>query len=82
METLPSGTPLDPDADPSLAPGNPAPHMNIDISARRPGEPLRYTGPHLCVTCAAQDRTVSVYLRAGDPAPDCPHCGPRALWEP
>jgi hypothetical protein len=56
--------------------------MNIDISARKPGESLLYTGPHLCVTCAAENRTVSVYLKTGNPAPECPQCGVRALWEP
>jgi len=82
METLPSGTPLNPDADPSLAPGKKSAKMNIDISARKPGESLLYTGPHLCVTCAAENRTVSVYLKAGNVAPECPQCGARALWEP
>jgi DNA-directed RNA polymerase subunit RPC12/RpoP len=82
MEQLPSGTPLDPQAAPSMDQGQPAPRMNIDISARRPGEPLLYTGPHLCVTCAGENRTVSVYLKAGEMAPDCPKCGSRALWEP
>jgi len=80
LETLPSGTPLDPSSDPTGASG--APRMNIDISARRPGEELLYTGPHLCVTCAAESRVVSVYLKAGEKAPECKHCGARALWEP
>ena len=79
METLPSGTPLDPGANPS---GSGPVRMNIDISARKPGEKLLYTGPHLCVTCAAENRTVSVYLKAGDLAPECGNCGSRALWEP
>jgi DNA-directed RNA polymerase subunit RPC12/RpoP len=56
--------------------------MNIDISPRNPGDSLLYTGPHLCVTCAAENRTVSVYLKAGEKAPECAHCGARALWEP
>ncbi|HVM32093.1 MAG TPA: hypothetical protein VMU88_03100 [bacterium] len=80
MDSLPSGTPLDPNAKPSMEGG--APRMNIDISPRRPGEPLLYTGPHLCVTCAGENRTVSVYMKAGEAAPDCPQCGSRALWEP
>jgi hypothetical protein len=79
LETLPSGTPLDPKANPSA--GVQA-KMNIDISARKPGENLLYTGPHLCVTCATENRTVSVYLKAGEKAPKCEHCGTRALWEP
>jgi hypothetical protein len=79
METLPSGTPLDPRADPSAGAGQ---KMNIDISARAPGEKLLYTGPHLCVTCAAENRVVSVYLKAGEKAPECAHCGARARWEP
>lgn len=73
METLPSGTPLNPD---------PKNRMNIDISARKPGEKILYTGPHLCVTCAEESRTVSVYLKAGETAPECKNCGSRALWEP
>jgi hypothetical protein len=81
MEHLPSGTPLNPDADPSMDGKKPA-KMNIDISARKPGEILLYTGPHLCVSCAAENRTVSVYLKAGNVAPECPQCGARALWEP
>ena len=81
METLPSGTPLDPNANPSANRPGPV-KMNIDISARKPGEKLLYTGPHLCVTCAAENRTVSVYLKAGDRAPECENCGSRALWEP
>ena len=80
METLPSGTPLDPQANPSAS-GAQA-KMNIDISARKPGEKLLYTGPHLCVTCAAENRTVSVYMKAGEKAPECSHCGTQALWEP
>ncbi len=79
METLPSGTPLDPQADPSTGAGQ---KMNIDISARKPGELLLYTGPHLCVTCAAENRVVSIYLKTGEKAPDCVHCGTRARWEP
>ena len=73
METLPSGTPLDPDR---------KDRMNIDISPRKPGEKILYTGPHLCVTCAEENRTVSVYLKAGDKAPECKNCGSRARWEP
>lgn len=73
METLPSGTPLDPDNKSK---------MNIDISPRKPGEKILYTGPHLCVTCAEENRTVSVYLKAGETAPSCKNCGPRARWEP
>lgn len=73
METLPSGTPLDPDKKNK---------MNIDISPRKPGEAILYTGPHLCVTCAEENRTVSVYLKAGEKAPLCVNCGARALWEP
>ena len=79
METLPSGTPLDPQANPSS--GTHA-KMNIDISPRKSGDLLLYTGPHLCVTCAAENRTISVYLKAGEKAPECAHCGTRALWEP
>ena len=73
MDTLPSGTPLDPDN---------KNRMNIDISGRRPSEKLLYTGPHLCVTCAEEGRTVSVPLKAGEIAPECRSCGKRALWEP
>jgi DNA-directed RNA polymerase subunit RPC12/RpoP len=80
LETLPSGTPLDPNANPAAGSGNAK--MNIDISARKPGERLLYTGPHLCVTCAAENRIVSVYLKAAETAPECQHCGTRALWEP
>ena len=56
--------------------------MNIDISPRKSGDLLLYNGPHLCVTCAGENRTVSVYLKAGEKAPECAHCGTRALWEP
>ena len=73
METLPSGTPLDP---------NSKNRMNIDISARKPGEKILYTGPHLCVTCANENRIMNIYLKAGDTAPECKNCGSRALWEP
>ena len=79
MNSLPSGTPLDPQANPS---GGAHARMNIDISSRKPGEKLLYTGPHLCVTCAAENRTVNIYLKACDTAPECQHCGSRALWEP
>ena len=79
METLPSGTPLDPDANPSQ--GAKA-RMNIDISSRKPGEKILYTGPHLCVTCADENRVMNLYLKAGDLAPECLNCGSRALWEP
>ncbi|HVZ81467.1 MAG TPA: hypothetical protein VHE12_11830 [bacterium] len=82
METLPSGTPLDPQSDPSLSRGKEAARMNIDISARKPGEKFLYTGPHLCVTCAGEDRIMNRHFTAGETAPECPHCGPRALWEP
>jgi hypothetical protein len=75
METLPSGTPFDSGA-------SNRDHMNIDISPRKPGEKVLYTGPHLCVTCADAGRITSRPLRAGDPAPSCEHCGPRARWEP
>ncbi len=62
METLPSGTPLDPNN------GN---KMNIDISGRRPGEKFLYTGPHLCVTCAHENRTMNIYFEGRqDSAPD------------
>ncbi len=80
METLPSGTPLNPSADPSKDQAEP--RMNIDISPRKPGEPVLYTGPHLCVTCAQANRITSQYLKAGETAPECPHCGSEALWEP
>lgn len=73
METLPSGTPLD---------SNNKNKMNIDISSRKPGEKILYTGPHLCVTCAEENHTVSVYLKAGETAPSCKNCGSRASWEP
>lgn len=56
--------------------------MNINISARRPGELVLYTGPHLCVVCAEENRTVNLALKAGQTAPECPRCGPRAFWEP
>jgi len=56
--------------------------MNIDISPRKTGEKVLYTGPHLCVTCAEENRTVSIYLKAGETAPPCKNCGERALWEP
>jgi DNA-directed RNA polymerase subunit RPC12/RpoP len=74
METLPSGTPLNPKAENN--------RMNIDISSRKPGENLLYTGPHLCVTCASENRTVNLFLKAGEKAPECQYCGTRALWEP
>jgi hypothetical protein len=80
MDNLPSGTPLDPQARPSPSQG--AGRMNIDISARKAGEALLYTGPHLCVTCAEENRITSLYLKAGQTAPECPDCGPRARWEP
>jgi len=73
MTTLPSGTPLDPDH---------KGRMNIDISGRRVGDRLLYTGPHLCVTCAEEGRTMNVYLKAGETAPECKACGTRAVWEP
>ncbi len=73
LETLPSGTPFDPAAHP---------RMNIDISARKPGDVVLYTGPHLCVTCAQANRITNPYLKAGDRAPECPHCGAHARWEP
>ncbi len=56
--------------------------MNIDISSRQPGDVLLYTGPHLCVTCAQENRITNIYLKAGDTAPLCVHCGSRARWEP
>lgn len=80
METLPSGTPLDPNAKPSAGPGQGK--MNIDISARKPGEIILYTGPHLCVTCADENRIVNRFFKTGETAPECEKCGPRALWEP
>lgn len=80
LETLPSGTPLDPRANPSGPKGEA--RMNIDISARKPGEKFLYTGPHLCVTCAGEDRIMNRHFKAGETAPECPNCGPRALWEP
>ena len=73
MTTLPSGTPLDP---------NSKSKMNIDISGRKAGEKLLYTGPHLCVTCANENRIMNIYLKAGDTAPECKNCGTRAVWEP
>ena len=73
METLPSGTPLDP---------NSKSGMNIDISGRKPGEKLLYTGPHLCVTCANENRIMNRFLKAGETAPECGNCGSRAVWEP
>lgn len=79
LETLPSGTPLDPQADP--AKGAKA-RMNIDISGRKSGEKILYTGPHLCVTCADENRVMNIYLKTGEPAPLCKNCGSRALWEP
>ena len=82
METLPSGTPLDPNANPSMNSGQGKNRMNIDISARKPGEKILYTGPHLCVTCANENRIMNIYLKAGDTAPECKNCGSRALWEP
>ena len=56
--------------------------MNIDISGRKPGEKLLYTGPHLCVTCADENRVMNIYLKVGETAPDCENCGSRAVWEP
>jgi len=79
LETLPSGTPLDPQANPAL--GAKA-RMNIDISGRKPGEKILYSGPHLCVTCADENRVMNIYLKAGDLAPECKNCGSRAVWEP
>jgi hypothetical protein len=73
LETLPSGTPLDP---------NSKNKMNIDISARKPGEKFLYTGPHLCVTCADENRIMNRYFKAGEDVPKCENCGSRALWEP
>ncbi len=67
----------------SAQPGaNPKQEMNIDISARKPGENLLYTGPHLCVTCADENRIVNRYFKAGEKAPECDQCGSRARWEP
>ena len=80
MDNLPSGTPLDPKAQPSPSQGEV--RMNIDISARKAGEVLLYTGPHLCVTCAEENRITNLFLQAGQTAPECPHCGSRARWEP
>lgn len=85
MTNLPSGTPLDPNStNPSSSPAGPSGEakMNIDISGRKPGEKLLYTGPHLCVTCADENRVMNIYLKAGDIAPECKNCGPRAVWEP
>ncbi len=73
METLPSGTPLNPNS------GN---KMNIDISPRKPGEKILYTGPHLCVTCAQANRITNQYMKAGETAPECPQCGALTRWEP
>jgi hypothetical protein len=73
METLPSGTPFQPD---------PKNKMNIDISVRKPGEKFLYTGPHLCVTCADENRIMNRPFKAGDLVPECENCGPRALWQP
>jgi hypothetical protein len=73
LTNLPSGTPLDPKS---------TNKMNIDISGRKPGEKLLYTGPHLCVTCADENRVMNIYLKAGDIAPECKNCGTRAVWEP
>ena len=56
--------------------------MSIDISARKPGEKFLYTGPHLCVTCADEDRIVNRYFKEGDTVPECENCGPLARWEP
>jgi hypothetical protein len=84
LETLPSGTPLDPHSNPSsgtLGPSGQA-KMNIDISGRKAGEKLLYTGPHLCVTCANENHIMNLYLKAGDTAPPCANCGARAVWEP
>ncbi len=73
METKPSGT----------QPGtNQKKGMNIDISAREPGEKFLYTGPHLCVTCAEENRIVNRHFKEGDTVPECAQCGPRARWEP
>ena len=80
MQNLPSGTPLDPSAHPSLGQGES--RMNIDISPRKPGEMVLYTGPHLCVTCAQANRITSQYLKAGETAPECPQCGSLSRWEP
>jgi hypothetical protein len=82
LETLPSGTPLDPNSNPSMTSGPGNTKMNIDISARKPGEKILYTGPHLCVTCANENRIMNVYLKAGEKAPECQGCGLRALWQP
>jgi hypothetical protein len=82
METLPSGTPLDPNLNPSMDSGKEKARMNIDISGRKPGEKVLYTGPHLCVTCAEDNRTMNRFLKSGETAPLCDNCGPRALWEP
>jgi hypothetical protein len=73
---------LDPDNNPTMDSGRENARMNIDISGRRPGEKLLYTGPHLCVTCAEEGRTVNLPLKAGEAAPACKHCGARAVWEP
>jgi len=73
FEILPSGTPLDPKK---------TSRMNIDISVRKPGESILYTGPHLCVTCAEENRTQNIYLKAGEIAPECKNCCSRALWQP
>jgi len=70
---------LDPQANPAL--GAKA-RMNIDISGRKPGEKILYSGPHLCVTCADENRVMNIYLKAGDLAPECKNCGSRAVWEP
>ena len=82
LENLPSGTPLDPQANPSGQPGRGKPRMNIDISSRKTGEKILYTGPHLCVTCAEENRVMNLYLKAGETAPACKNCGSRAVWEP
>lgn len=82
LETLPSGTPLDPNGNPSMSSGRADARMNIDISGRKPGDKILYTGPHLCVTCADESRTVNVYFKTGDKAPECENCGTRAVWEP
>jgi hypothetical protein len=75
METLPSGTPFD------AARVGPQ-GMNIDLSPRRPGDRVLYTGPHLCVECAEAGRITSRPLKAGEAAPPCAHCGTAARWEP
>ncbi len=80
LETLPSGTPFNPDPSAQAKPGQS--RMNIDISPRKPGEKILYTGPHLCLTCAQENRITNVYLKAGETAPSCKACGTRASWQP